>query len=456
MKAKILLPVLVLFTFCCTSSLEAQYNNWDEYEQTDAVSSFDQYFQKGVEAVAASDLRSAADYFETAKSDAAGRKDKELKRKARDAQRRVNNFYAPYFENISEGRAAFQERDWKRAQLAFESAQALVDEYRGESFPEFAAVDERLAGEAGRELNQAVRQRQHLVQEQLRRAEQLFHNRAYDAVLQEIQAAESLLIEDREQAQFDRLTQLERQTRYNQHFARGEEAMQQQQFEQALQEYQAAKEHLAGPEVEQRINEINSRLHYELLKQGQDAFFAGQYEAAARRLEEAASYQDSDYLRRIRENAYKTLRERGQTALDQGDHETSTRYFQLAGRFVENSDIQSDIQQAKAFKKYEKHLEKGMADLEAGNLKRARRRLAKAAKYQQTPLLDEQMKAIDRYFARLSEGKELLKTNPSRAWQSFRQAQGQFDTPEVRQYLAEAREAAGGVVGAESGEVFFN
>ncbi len=455
MKTTILLPAFLIFYLLGNPLLPAQNPNWEQYEQADALSSFDQRFREGISAIAASDVRAALAHFDEAKADAAGRKDKDLKRKARDAQRRVKSFYTPYFEQLAQGRAAFAEQDWKAAQLAFETGQALVEKHLRESFPQFAPVDEQLSVQVQQELNRATQQRQYLVQERLRRAEQLFHNGDYEPALQEVQAARSLLIEEREQPQFDRLMQLERQSQYNQYFSQGDEAFRQQQHEQALQAYEAAKKLQATPEVEQRIEELKGRLHYQLLQEGQDAFFNGQYEAAAQTLEEAAGYQDSDYLQRIRENAYSTLREHGQSALDQGDQEASTRFFGLASRFIENEAIRSDIQRAKAYGKYEKYLKKGLLALEDGKLKRARRRFAKAGKYQSTPVVEENLEAIDQYQVQLSKGKQLMKTDPSQAWQSFRDAQQLFDTKEIRAYLNEAREAAGGVVGTGSGEVFY-
>jgi tetratricopeptide (TPR) repeat protein len=447
----LMLPFLLL-----SISLSGQYNNWDSPDQPAPAPAFDRHYQDGIAAIQVGNVRAAWDHLKAAQQEAADRKDKNDKRKAKDALRRLKSFYAPFYDHLAQGEELLQQRSWKAAQEHFEAAQQLVEKYRKTDLKEVESMDRELADRIEEEVRKADNQRLLAVQEHFRVAEQSLYGGAYDIVLAEMEEARPLLFEEREARELERVRELEDRARYQQLMEAGQTAADKEDFRAALVAYQEARQFMDSYEVQQKQTEIESRLHYELLRQGQEAYLGGRYEEAADLLSEAASFRDSPYYQRIIQNVYSELKANGDAAVEQERYDEAEQWYRRAQLFADGPGIREDIARAGSTAEYEAKYAQALSSIEEENLKRARRQLRRAIREVPNEEARQMIADIDTYFGRIKSGKRLLDEAPAQAWQHFNQAKQLFATGEIEQWLYKAREAAGGQVGPVDPSDFYD
>lgn len=448
--------ILILISFLSGVPLFGQYNDWEAGEQATPLTTFDRYYQDAVEAVGAGNLGAAEEYLETARQEATIRKDKVGKQKARDALRRVRSFYRPLYDHLAQGEEQIRKGAWKAAQEELELARQLVEKNRDADLKELEPVDRRLGSRVDEALRRAEHQRLLLVQDHFRVAEQSLQAGAYEGVLAEMEATRSLLFEEREARELERVQALENRARYQQLMEAGQQAADNEDFQAALAAYREAEGVMDSYEVQEKRKEMEGRLHYNLLRQGQEAYLGRRYEEAARILAEAASLQSSSTHQRIVQSAYAELKAEGDKAMEQKKYNTAEQWFRYAQLFADSPGIQEDILRAESAMEYDDQYVKALASIDEGKLKRARRQLRRAIRKAPREEARQLIAEIDAYYEKIKSGKQLLDEAPAEAWQHFKEAEQLFATDEIEQWIYKAREAAGGNVGEVDPADFYN
>lgn len=400
------------------------------------------------------DLDQVEARLQQARSEAAKAKDKETKARITEAQRQLRKFYDPLFQNLYWSNDQRQKGQWRNAQIEINEALQRIESHRQGGMPEFSQVDQRLEDRVKQEHQLVSQQRQSLYLERMRQGEQLLWSQRYEQAIPALQEAKALLLEDQEQAEVNRIDELIRQAQYRQFIAKGEEAEQKGDFKGALDFYLQAQQIMDNAEVQGKIQEVTSRLHFALLAEAKAAIESRNYAEAAAKLDQAAAYRSSDVLNQLRNFGYQQLRDGGNAAFDAGQYDRALEAFQQARLFIDNDAIRADINRAKNVKAYQAELEKANALIQQEKLTAARSRLKRAARYNNSEAVQQRLLQLDTYAGKVRQGKSFLKTDPTAAYQQFAEAYKLFPTAEAREWMSRA-EAAGGKGQGTGGNDFF-
>ena len=437
-KAPLLFLLFVIFH---SGSLSAQFLSQADFEP---AATAEASYQRGMEALAAGNPADASRHFDEATELAAVRKDKEAKRKARDARKRVDRFYIPLYEQWSQLERAPADGDLKAVQQELQSLRDLIDRYQGAGAPEFQSIDQELASRLDQQLAQVNRERTERIQRYLSTGQQRYQSGDFDGALAALQQAQPLLLPEEESALSEQAMQLSDLASYQKHWTEAQTALAGEDHQRALQAMRQAQQYQDSPEVRNQIESVSKRLHYQVLEAAQQAFFNEQYELARAQMDTAATYAESEVLTRLEEKAQEILRNRGRNAVQAQDFETALHWYELAATFKDDEVVREEIAQVRDLDKYHGAYADAVALLDAGKLKRARRKLRRADRFGDNPAVDNWIDQIDRYYENLKAGKKSLKKkDPDEALRRFRAAEALFATKEIRSYISKAERAAG-------------
>ncbi len=436
-----------IFVILSIGLLSAQFSSLGSFDNNDPASAFEQSYQRGVEALATGNPVEARQHFGNAQQVASSRKDKDGKSRAKEAIKRVDRFYEPLFATLTQASGGAAGADLKTAQREWQSARELMEDYQGAGDPAFQALDQQLAARVEQGLTQVNQQRTQVVQRHLLLGQQRYQSGDFDGALAELQQAQALLLPEEESSLAQQVTQLSGLAHYQKHWSVAQRELAAENFQGALQSMRQARQYQDNPEINQRMEEVSKRLHYQALNEAQQAFFNEQYDAALAKIDTAAAYGDSEVLTRLEDSAQEILRNRGQNAVQARDFETALNWYELARQFKDDELVRGEIAQAEDLSKHHDAYADAVALLEAGKLKSARRKLRRADRFGDNPAVDTWINNIDQYYDKRTAGKKALKKgDPQGALRLFREAEQLFATSEIREYAARAERAAGAVI----------
>ena len=411
-----------------TAQTTAEYKAFYSSGGSLAGHNYDQAFIHGMEALLAGDSDQAAQHFQAAADEAFNRKEKDARKRAQDAEKRVNKFYGPYLSLVNEAAALQSAGDFRVAQENLESARALAAGFVQKEQADFAAVDRELSARLDRQLALVDRQRLEAFNNHFRIGEHRLFGRDYAGALQELETARAMLFEEREPAQLDRLQQVSKQASYQQAVANAEEAMAREDYKSAFTSLKIAQGYVDSYDLQQKIGTVSKQVHYQLLKEAQQHYYKGEYEEATAKLRAAKEYGESEYLSKLETSFNLTSGDPGEASLEDAEY----------GLPAASGDGASSAGQVKKKLSNDESYAKAMELIEEGYLKAAKRNLREVSSKYDAPEVDELIRKIDAYYLHLSQGKHELKNDNSKAArQLFLEAEKLFPTDEIRKYLAE-------------------
>lgn len=408
-----------------------------EYLQGNTEDSYDEYIQKGIQALQKRDTKQAVEWFKEARKEARRNKNKEQKDEARELIRKTEGHYKPYFEFTIRGERHAVQRDYKKALVEYDNALKEAQRIARIRIPVIEKLDAQFLSEAETRKSEAEKQRIEAYQRAVSFGISSMGAGSPNEALSQLEYAAGQM--EYYEASSARVDGLIKEAQYNIWLQKGDRQFSWGNYELALEYFGKARSFDNHYDLNSRIARANRRLYEQQLALADTLFRQEAYALSAKAFRRAEQYDDRGEVYRMMMSRHDELLAKGEQDFRNGAYYSARVHFRNALHFQESTDVTAYLKEVERIIQYMELMENARGLMEEDKIDEAYKVFEKAAAIQPGEAAEQQLQRIEGYREHIRQGNAAMREDdPEGAVVQFKKAKVLIYTPEVNELISKA------------------